>query len=181
MKLKYSLTLEDKLAYACHEASKSKTAIADKDNYCKVKRRGAIISAAYIFIIVSLLAYILSSVFVFCLGLTYLVLVLLSPADGKEYEVLMKERFRGFYTEKTYYINELEVELNLTDYGLISNSKTGSSTHFFAYLSELEETDEYVFIYLTNASVLIIPKKSIIEGNLDSFMLELRNKLEQAG
>ncbi len=69
--------------------------------------------------------------------------------------------------------------LELTDTEIIERTSVNELKTMISFLERVETTSEYAFIYISSLQAHLIPRSSIIEGNLDNFLQELNRKIEE--
>jgi len=72
------------------------------------------------------------------------------------------------------------VQLSLDDQGMRSATGTMTQTVAYASLPRIDETPDYVFIFLSKLMAVPIPKAKVAGGDLGQFLAELRARAPQA-
>lgn len=153
MKVQYELTKEDYISFNMHHLNNSKTG-----KQALLKQR-FIVPMVYIFI-PFILARITSISLLFWL-LPFLILIVLWIAFYPRY-------FRS-YTRKNI-IKMLDegkneamfgtVSLELKELGMVEDSKLGESKINWSSVEKIDETKDYIYIYISSINAIVIPMRT---------------------
>lgn len=68
--------------------------------------------------------------------------------------------------------------MEITDTGLKLNRPGGESTTYWNGIERVETTEIAAYIYISSMAAYIVPRASVTEGNFDSFLAEIRKRVE---
>jgi hypothetical protein len=164
MKIKYTNILDDHINFSKHHRGESKTS--------KELVIWTLILCSLLFIYGKMsefqyLSYIIIGLLLFVL------LIVLSPyfwnkLIHKESAKLFEDKEnKGFFCEHELVIDEL---------GLNEITEVGNQYVKWSGISKIDETDDYLYIYVGSLSAHVIPKKRV-EGNLDEFIKLLNQNI----
>ena len=164
MKIAYSLTVEDNMAFVRHQYE-TMPAI-------QRSRKRSLAVASILFPFIGVLAYVEESWLVLGGGLVlaaaYVWFVGYFHRRGflKRMERLLRER-KGDSPDES-------VELTLVDDELHLKTDTTEATATLDRFSQMDETDEYTFLYVNEQKAIIIPRLTLKEGSYGEFVGELK-------
>lgn len=158
MKLKYLLTEEDLLCFNDFHHKHSKVAL-------NVRRKSIAGFSISMFVV---MAYLITKNHGFSLWVLALPAI---PAitSGYFYSIKLKAHSRRYAKKaicegKNISLNS-PVTLELTDDEILSKSLIGESKLKWDAIERLEETDDYIFLYISSVSAITIPKQ-IVESDV---------------
>ena len=68
--------------------------------------------------------------------------------------------------------------MEVTQSELVETSSAGQLRSNWETVDGLEETADHVFVFLNTGQAYVIPRRSVVEGNLDEFLQTLREHFE---
>lgn len=71
-------------------------------------------------------------------------------------------------------------ELEVTETGITEHTEQISTTIAWKGIERIVSTDSHVFVYLSSTSACIIPRDSIIEGDYEMCLEELRHRMKSS-
>lgn len=67
-------------------------------------------------------------------------------------------------------------EIKIAGNGLVETTSAGEIQTGYDLINRIDAGDDYLFVYATNSRVHIVPKKSVASGDFDDFVTELKKK-----
>ncbi len=67
-------------------------------------------------------------------------------------------------------------EIKISSSALLETTPEGENQTSYDSISRIDSDDDYTFIYAANSKVHIVPKKTVQSGNYDEFVAELKRK-----
>ena len=92
----------------------------------------------------------------------------------------MRDNTRKLYSEGKSASLEKEVEMELTETGLIARSDIMETKFAWGAIERIESTADYTFFYISPVQAYIVPHNKIIEGNFPAMLAEI-GRLYQPG
>ena len=92
----------------------------------------------------------------------------------------LRENTRKLYAEGNNASLEKEVDMELTETGLIARSDIMETKFAWGAIERIETTADYTFFYISPVQAYIVPHNKIIEGNFPAMLAEI-GRLYQPG
>ena len=92
----------------------------------------------------------------------------------------LRDNTRKLYSEGKSASLEKEVEMELTETGLIARSDIMETKFAWGAIERIESTADYTFFYISPIQAYIVPHNKIIEGNFPAMLAEI-GRLYQPG
>ena len=167
MRLCYENTIDDLVAFQHHFYRSSGNVTRNK--------RIAVVVIYSVFIIFSLVAPTTNQV-----SRTSLILIMIAAATlavvlyGWLINWCMTDGTKRLYGEGSQKGVIGAHELSFTDQGLLEKNDVGETLIYWHGIQRIDETDDYVFVFLTTMQAHAIPRHSVTEGELAAFVSELK-------
>jgi len=154
MKLEYQLTEEDLFNFNDFHQKHSPVAI-------KTRRKSVAACSISMFLVMTLLTI---YEYGFSIGLT-VIFAALSSFVGFLYSIYFKSHSKRYLRKairegKNFSLNS-PATVELTKDEILSNSSVGESKLKWDVVERIEETDDYIFIYISSLQAIIIPKSKV--------------------
>lgn len=169
MKISYRLALEDVAAYYQFYMDTSPDAAAKRNKNIRL------VTLVYM-VIIAILALVIHNyqLAVFCLA-AYFFSIIWYVRFGRRVNVKsLKKVYSRHGNNETLGDYSLELQKD----GIKVNSPTMESVVDFHNIENIVETGSYIFLIVGPMAAYIIPKNSITEGNLESFIAGLKKRVK---
>lgn len=93
----------------------------------------------------------------------------------------MRKQIRQLYTEEEKACVIGRYTLRATDKDLVEISQSGESQISWKQVLRVEAEKKYTFIFVTLDTALIIPRETVVKGNLHEFVKVVDERIEKAG